>query len=158
MPKKRTYEQLERALKRAKAVSKRTKRAYDSYLINEGARANGWRDTIDQLKQRHRREGAAREDRAADRVAETEAKNDELKARVAGETFRADNLLAETDELNQLLRDTQQCASSHRAEAAELNLIYFRKALEASNTVSLGLLDLAKLAATPALFTSPEGE
>lgn len=90
-------------------------------------------------------------DKAADRVAEVEAKNDDLKTKLHAETFRADNLLSETDELNTLLRDTEQCAISHRAEAAELNLIYFRKALEASNTVSLRLLDIVKQATTPVM-------
>ncbi len=144
--KKRTYEQLERALNRAEAVSKRTKRAYDSYLLDEGARGKGWRDTIDQLKERHRRESASRMDTVADRVAEVEEKNDDLKAEnidlkvlLEGETLRADNLL------------------SQRAEAAETNLAVYQEAFSASNMVSLGLLDLAKLAAAPVQLMKPPG-
>lgn len=146
MPKKRTYEQLERALKRAKQKSVRTKRAYNSYLMSEAERAQDWR-----------RANAASEDKAADRVAEVEAKNDKLETALKSEGVRILTLGQEVHRVNTLRQEEGTLADKHRAEAAELNLIHFRVALGASNKVNLGLLDLAKLAATPALLTSPKG-
>ena len=152
MPKKRTYEQLERALKRAKRERARTKRAYDSSIVGEAERAKGWRDTISQLKDRHRRESAAQGDRDADRVLEVEGANAYLKNKLQGETFRADILGKQSEELNdKLLRDALQY-QSEKAVDAEVNLIHCRRALEASNTVSLGLLDALKRVCSPTVF------
>ncbi len=121
--KKRTYEQLERALKRAQREAAR----------NEQTRGEAVSERLDLAE-------------------ECCALEDKLEA----ETFRADNLLSETDELNILIRADHERAQEGRALAAETNLAAFRKALEASNAVSLGLLDIVKRAT--ALLPPPEDD
>ena len=110
MPKKKTYEQLERALKRALQLVSRGSRAYES--LNNHSKAQ--QDTIFE---------AAR--------------------KLEAETFRADNAVSNVDELERISASIEIETLTDRAHAAELNLIYYRKALEASNRVSLGLLDIA---------------